>query len=56
VALGGPGSLWPAAERRRRQRGDAHLLRVYGWGSARLWIITEADRSVTTILRPEDYW
>jgi hypothetical protein len=22
----------------------------------RSWIITEADRSVTTILLPEDYW
>jgi hypothetical protein len=22
---------------------------------SRLWIITEADRSATTILRPEDY-
>jgi hypothetical protein len=22
---------------------------------AKIWIITEADRSVTTILRPEDY-
>ena len=27
------------------------------WGElcARVWIITEADRSVTTILLPEDY-
>lgn len=24
-------------------------------GDARIWIITEADRSVTTILLPEDY-
>lgn len=26
-----------------------------GYGANCLWIITEADRSVTTILRPEDY-
>lgn len=31
------------------------LLSVYGEGDERLWIITEADRSVTTLLRPEDY-
>ncbi len=28
---------------------------VYGNGERRFWIITEADRSVTTILMPEDY-
>jgi hypothetical protein len=33
------------------------LLSAYGpeGSDERLWIITEADRSVTTILRPEDY-
>ena len=31
------------------------VLTVYGAGSQRFWIITEADRSVTTILMPEDY-
>lgn len=31
------------------------LLSAYGEGSKRFWIITEADRSVTTILMPEDY-
>lgn len=31
------------------------LFSVYGKGQHRFWIITEADRSVTTILLPEDY-
>lgn len=31
------------------------LLSVYGAGEGRFWIITEADRSVTTVLMPEDY-
>jgi hypothetical protein len=26
-----------------------------GWGNNTLWIITEADRSVTTFLLPEEY-
>ena len=33
----------------------SRLLSVYGAGEHRFWIITEADRSVTTILMPEDY-
>lgn len=31
------------------------LLSAYGQGIHRFWIITEADRSVTTVLLPEDY-
>ncbi|MCW5560220.1 MAG: hypothetical protein KIT22_20570 [Verrucomicrobiae bacterium] len=31
------------------------LLSAYGDGDYRFWIITEAERSVTTILLPEDY-
>jgi hypothetical protein len=31
------------------------LLSVYRSGDKRFWIITEADRSVTTVLMPEDY-
>ena len=31
------------------------LLSAYGEGRRTFWIITEADRSVTTILMPEDY-
>ena len=34
--------------------GD-RLLSVYGEGERTFWIITEADRSVTTVLMPEDY-
>ncbi len=36
----------------------ARLMSVYpvgDVGSPKVWIITEADRSITTILRPEDY-
>jgi hypothetical protein len=36
------------------KHGD-RLLSVYGTGEKKFWIITEADRSVTTILMPEDY-
>jgi hypothetical protein len=31
------------------------LFSAYGNGHHRFWIITEADRSVTTVLLPEDY-
>jgi hypothetical protein len=31
------------------------LLSAYGQGENRFWVITEADRSVTTVLLPEDY-
>jgi hypothetical protein len=31
------------------------IFSAYDVGSERLWIITEADRSVTTLLLPEDY-
>lgn len=31
------------------------ILSSYRVGQERLWIITEADRSVTTILRPDEY-
>ena len=34
--------------------GD-RIFSVYGPDNDRLWVITEADRSATTILRPEDY-
>lgn len=35
--------------------GDGRLFSAYAAGERRFWIITEADRSVTTILLPEDY-
>ena len=31
------------------------VLSSYSVGSERLWVITEADRSVTTILKAEEY-
>jgi len=33
----------------------SRLLSAYGAGERRFWIITEADRSATTILLPQDY-
>jgi hypothetical protein len=31
------------------------LFSAYGFGATRFWVITEADRSATTVLLPEDY-
>jgi hypothetical protein len=31
------------------------ILSAFGEGDSKLWVITEADRSVTTILLPEEY-
>lgn len=36
-------------------REGFRILSAYGQGSQRLWVITKADRSVTTILLPEEY-
>jgi len=36
------------------QQGD-RLFSAYGQSADRFWVITEADRSVTTVLLPEDY-
>jgi hypothetical protein len=36
------------------QYGD-RLFSCYGHGAERIWIITEADRSSTCLMRPEDY-
>ncbi len=38
----------------RLKHGD-RLMSVYGSGGKRFWIITEWDRSVTTVLMPQDY-
>lgn len=46
------------ADRRENElslREGYRLLSVYGQGDKRFWIITEADRSVTTVLMPDDY-
>lgn len=47
-----------AHDRRANVRGLLHggrILSAYTVGGATLWVITEGDRSVTTILTPEDY-
>ena len=36
-------------------KDGSRLLSVYRSGANRFWIITEADRSMTTVLMPEDY-
>jgi hypothetical protein len=44
-----------AAENRRSVRHGWRILSSYQVGSQRIWIITEADRSSTCLLLPEDY-
>ena len=44
-----------AAENDLSLREGFRLLSAYGRGDRRIWIITEADRSVTTVLLPDDY-
>jgi hypothetical protein len=47
-----------AHDRRENDRSLKHgwrILSSYPIGAERIWIITEADRSVTTILLPEEY-
>jgi hypothetical protein len=39
----------------RAVRDGGRIFSSYGTGAQRLWVITEADRSSTTVLRPEDY-
>jgi len=56
-AAGDWGDLCPedANENELSLKEGFRLLSVYGTGERRFWIITEADRSVTTVLMPEDY-
>ena len=44
-----------ACENEHSLKEGFRLHSVYGKGERRFWIITEADRSVTTILMPDDY-
>ena len=44
-----------ARENELSLREGFRILSSYGEGDRRLWIITEADRSATTILRSEEY-
>jgi hypothetical protein len=56
-ARGDWGDISPedAAENELALREGFRLLSAYGRGERRFWVITEADRSATTILLPEDY-
>lgn len=36
-------------------QGGSRVMSAFGKGRKRFWIITEGDRSVTTVLMPEDY-
>lgn len=36
-------------------KDGSRILSVYQDGETKFWIITEADRSATTVLLPEDY-
>ena len=56
-ASGDWGDLCPEdtlANNHALHNGD-RLLSAYGQGKERFWIITEADRSATSVLLPEDY-
>ncbi len=47
-----------AFDRRQNEialREGLRVLSSYGVLAGRLWVITEADRSITTILLPEEY-
>lgn len=43
------------ATNERALHSDLRLMSSYGEGDNRLWVITEWDRSRTTILRPDEY-
>ena len=49
------GVLEDAAENELSLREGFRLLSAYGRGDRRFWVITEADRSVTTVLLPSEY-
>ena len=56
-ASGDWGELAPH-DRRENERSLKHGWRVlssYPVGEGRVWVITEADRSVTTLLLPDEY-
>jgi hypothetical protein len=56
-AAGDWGDLDPEdlAENELALREGFRLFSAYGQGDRRFWVITEADRSVTTVLLPDDY-
>ena len=45
---------WTLANEAALHHGG-RLFSAYGFGKNRFWIITEADRSATVVLMPEDY-
>jgi hypothetical protein len=56
-AAGDWGDICPddACENELSLKEGFRLLSAYGTAERRFWVITEADRSATTILMPEDY-
>jgi len=53
-----PGGDLDAEDQRENDYAVHRWLRIfsaYGAPPDRLWVITEADRSLTTILRPDEY-
>jgi len=56
-AAGDWGDICPedACENEHSLKEGFRLHSAYGTGERRFWLITEDDRSVTTILMPEDY-
>jgi hypothetical protein len=56
-AAGDWGELCPEdrAENEHSLEHGGRLMSVYRSRERRFWIITESDRSVTTVLMPEDY-
>ena len=56
-AAGDWGDVCPAdaAENELSLREGFRLLSVYMADETKFWVITEADRSATTVLLPEDY-
>ena len=51
------GDLSPCDLRANNQAvlGGSRILSSYAYGDIKFWIITEADRSYTTVLLPSDY-
>jgi len=45
----------PNARRPTRRPSGSRIFSAYTVPQARVWIITEADRSATTILLPDEY-
>jgi hypothetical protein len=56
-ASGDWGDLCPEDARSNAHaiKHEGRVMSVYGEGDRRFWVITESDRSVTTVLMPQDY-